>query len=230
MNPSIRPLLLLIIIAAASPAFGQDTTRQTPPDTTQRFDQNDSVFVTKNGKVMTIESFAARYNPRKAMLFAAVFPGSGQAYNKKYWKIPLVYGGFAGFAYGIWWNQDRYSVYRKGLFSLLNEPANPTVDPTGHTQYGNIVVNGKVYYPVPGTNATLSLEVARNAVNKYRRDRDYMVIMCFIFYMMQMVDAHVDAHLKEFDLNPQLKVSIEPAINQNAFIGRSSGVGITLKF
>jgi hypothetical protein len=141
-----------------------------------------------------------------------------------------VYGGFAGIGYGIWWNQDRYHFYRQGLFNLLNEPENPTVDPeTGLTAFGNKVVGGDPVMPVTET-ITLKEDAVRNQVNRYRRDRDYMVIMCFIFYMMQMVDAHVDAHLKEFDLNPQLKVSFEPSIKQNVFTGRSAGFGVTLKF
>lgn len=230
MNPLVRSFLLLIVIVASLPALGQDTVRQNPPDSTAGLNDADSIIVSKDGKIITIESYAARYNPRKAMLFAAIFPGSGQAYNKKYWKIPLVYGGFGGIGYAVWWNQGRYLAYRKGLFSLLNEPAAPVSDPaTGLTPLGNKVIGGKAYYPV-GATGLMSLDVARNAVNKYRRDRDYALIMCFIFYMMQMVDAHVDAHLKEFDINPQLKVSIEPTVNQNAFIGRSTGFGLTLKF
>jgi hypothetical protein len=229
MNRIVQPLIVLLILLACLPAKAQDSVRHTPPDSTKGLD-SDSVVVSKDGKVITIESYAARYNPRKAMLFAAVVPGLGQIYNKKYWKLPLVYGGFAGVGYGIWWNQDRYLFYRRGLFNLLNEPANPVADPeTGLTPLGNKVVGGEPVMPV-GETITLKEEVVRNAVNRYRRDRDFMVIMCFIFYMMQMVDAHVDAHLKEFDLNPQLKVSIEPAINQNAYTGRSAGFGITLKF
>jgi hypothetical protein len=235
MNTLTRLLFILTIAIAALPASGQDSVRQAPPDATKGLGEEDSIVVRKNGKVVTIESYAARYDPRKAMLLAAVFPGAGQAYNKKYWKIPLVYGGFFGLGYAVWWNQGRYNVYRKGLFSLLNEPTGtlPAVDPnTGLTRYGNVVIGGKVYYPIPGTDgrANLSLDVARVRVNKFRRDRDYALIMSFLFYLMQMVDAHVDAHLKEFDVNPQLKVSIEPTVNQNAFIGRSSGVGLTLKF
>jgi len=229
MNTLLRSLLLLILIGAGIPALAQDTTRQDPPATTQNLD-SDSIIVTKNGKVMTIESYAARYNPRKALLYAAVLPGAGQVYNKKYWKLPLVYGGFAGLGFGVAWNQGNYAKYRKGLFNLLNDKNYVIVDPaTGTTANGNVVINGNLYFPV-GDKGRLSLEVLRTAVNKYRRDRDYMLIMSFIFYMMQMIDAHVDAHLKEFDLNPQLKVSIEPTMNQNVSTGRSAGVGLTLKF
>jgi hypothetical protein len=213
MNTVLYRLSFVLVLIVTVPAFGQDSTR---------VDESDSIVVRKNGKVMPIESYAARYNPRRAMLLSAAFPSAGQVYNKKYWKVPLVLGGFAGIGYGIWWNQGRYTVYRNGLFRMLSEPNNPVVDPvTGLTALGNVVIGGKLYFPV-GSTGTLSVDVLRNAVNKYRRDRDYLTIMCFIFYMLQMVDAHVDAHLKEFDLNPQLKVSIEPAVNQ--------GIGLTLKF
>jgi hypothetical protein len=198
-----RTLLLIVIffLMTGVPAFAQDSL--------QNVDPTDSVVITKHGKVQTIESYAARFNPRRALWLSAVFPGAGQAYNKKYWKMPLVYGGFGGIGYSIWWNQRQYMLARTGLFSLLNEPSTPVVDPTtGLTKYGNRVVNGKVYHPVG--QGLLSLDVARTATNKFRRDRDFSVIMCFVFYMLQLVDAHIDAHLKEFDLNPQLKVSVEP--------------------
>ncbi|MEI9921839.1 MAG: DUF5683 domain-containing protein [Bacteroidota bacterium] len=213
MNTVLTRLFFVVIVITSTPAFAQDSTS---------VDESDTIVVRKNGKEIPIETYAAKYNPRKAMLLSAALPGLGQAYNKKYWKIPLVIGGFAGLGYGVWWNQDRYLFYRRGLFRVLNEPANPTVDPTtGLTALGNQVIGTTIYFPV-GQNGALSKDVLRNAVNKFRRDRDYMTIMCFIFYMLQMVDAHVDAHLKEFDLNPQLKVSIDPGVN--------NGVGLTLKF
>jgi hypothetical protein len=220
MNTVLSRLIFLIIVVAALPACAQDSTK---------VDESDTVVVRKNGKVIPIESYAARYNPRRAMLLSAAFPGAGQMYNRKFWKVPLVWGGFAGLGYGIWWNQGRYLFYRDGLFRMLSEPPNPRLDAEGFTALGNKSINGKLYFPV-GETGTLDLPILRNAVNKYRRDRDYLTIMCFIFYMLQMVDAHVDAHLKEFDLNPQLKVSIEPTMNQNAFTGKSVGMGLTFKF
>lgn len=177
--------------------------------------------------IVKIESYARRYNPRKAMLYAAVFPGAGQAYNKKYWKIPLVYGGFYGIGFAMALNQTRYVKYRGQLFSMLSEPSAPIIvdNATGLTSLGNFYKNGVL------TSASgLKIEVVRNAVNRYRRDRDFCVVATFIFYMLQMVDAHVDAHLKEFDLNPQLKVSLEPNIEQNSVVGRSSGFGLKIKF
>lgn len=216
MNRIILPFIVFFVLIASLRANAQDDTR-------------DSVVMRRNGKVETIESYASRFDPRKAMLYSAVFPGLGQAYNRKYWKMPLVYAGFIGIGYGVYVNQNYYLIYRKGLFNLLNEPTPLVYDKTtGLTALGNKVINNELY--MPRGNASLKIDIVRNAVNRYKRDRDFMLIMGFIFYMMQMVDAHVDAHLKEFDLNPQLKVSIEPTMNQNAFTGRSAGLGLTLRF
>ncbi len=225
----IRFSLLLILSIGAFSAWSQDTLHSSSP--ARRLEPTDSITVRNGRKVMTIESYAARFDPRKAMLYSAALPGLGQAYNKKYWKIPLIYGAFGGLGFAVWWNNDRYLFYRAGLFGLLNEPANPTVDPvTNLTKFGNRVVDGVPLFPASATSPPLKEEIVRNAVNRFRRDRDFALIASFIFYMMQMVDAHVDAHLKEFDVNPHLKVSLEPSVQQNAFTGRSAGIGLTLKF
>ena len=228
MNTILRSLFFFIFIVISLPSLAQqDTTLRVPG-----LRDDDSVFVTKKGKVITIEAFAARYDPRRAILLAAILPGSGQIYNKKYWKVPLVVGGFVGIGVAINFNQSNYLKYRRAVFSLLSEPANPViVDPVNQTTaLGNKLVGTTLYYPVDNLGRAVTIERARQAVNQYRRDRDFSLIMCFLFYMMQMVDAHVDAHLKEFDLNPQLKVSLEPTVNQNAFVGRSTGLGLTFKF
>lgn len=191
--------------------------------------ERDTVVLRADGSVATgptpIETYAARYNPRKAMLYAAVFPGAGQFYNRKYWKMPLVYGGF----YGIGWlmnvNQKYYIKYKGELFNLLNEPKVPVVNSEGFTALGNKVVGSEIVSP-----SGLRQEQLRNAVNRFRRDRDFMVFMTFLFYMMQMVDAHVDAHLKEFDVNPQLQVSLEPSMRNDPMTGRTSGFALTMRF
>lgn len=223
----IRFILAFVLSTVAYSTWAQDSLQSSSP--ARRLEPTDSIMIRKGRKVVTIESYAARFDPRKAMLYSAALPGLGQAYNNKYWKIPIIYGAFGGLGYAVWWNQDRYLYYRGGLFGLLNEPANPQVDPvTNLTKFGNRVVDNVPLFPV-NDRVALKQEVVRNAVNRFRRDRDFALIVSFLFYMMQMVDAHVDAHLKEFDVNPHLKVSLEPSIQQNAFIGRSTGVGLTFK-
>lgn len=159
--------------------------------------------------VEPIESYAKRYDPRKAMLYAAVMPGAGQFYNKKYWKMPLVYGGFAGFVYGINFYQDNYLRYKEELFGLINDPntSGASLSPSGLTE-----------------------DQLRTLVDRTRRERDFLIILTGFFYILQMVDAHVDAHLKEFDLNPKLQVRIEPMMENDLLVGRNTGVALRIRF
>ncbi len=157
--------------------------------------------------VEPIESYAKRYDPRKAMLYAAVMPGAGQFYNKKYWKMPLVYGGFAGFVYGINFYQDNYLRYKEELFGLINDPGSGGLSPSGLTE-----------------------DQLRTLVDQTRRERDFLIILTGFFYILQMVDAHVDAHLKEFDLNPKLQVRIEPMMENDLLVGRNTGVALRIRF
>ena len=181
-----------------------------------RASAQDSVMVERDTIVqmgpdtVAIKSYAKRYSPRKAILYAAVLPGLGQVYNKKYWKVPLVYGGF--YAIGFYMDQynDIYTEYKGYLFDNLENGLRGEND-----------VN-------PEINRTTGQ--LRTIVNKARRERDFMIILMGGMYLLQMVDAHVDAHLKEFDLNPTLQVSIEPSIQNDAWTGTTTGVALVLRF
>jgi hypothetical protein len=176
---------------------------------------SDSVVLEHSGGPDTVllKSYANRYDPRKALLYAAVIPGLGQVYNKKYWKLPLVYGGFIGIGYAINFYQGTYKKYKVELFynldhGLINDADRKDVnDPNSYTT-GNL----------------------RKIVDKARRERDFWTIMIGAMYLLQIVDAHVDAHLKEFDLNPHLKVYVQPSVSQDQMMGRQNGVSIILKF
>lgn len=178
-------------------SFAQEQT-----DSTKNLTLIDTVG--QNKRVETIESYAKRFDPRKATLYAAVMPGLGQVYNKKYWKVPLVYGGFGFLIYVVDIYQDQYLLFRKDLFYVINT-GNPSE--TGYTE-----------------------DQLRTLVSRSRRERDYFIILTGIWYLLQMVDAQVDAHLKEFDLNPKLQVRIEPIIENSLLTGRSSGFSVKLRF
>jgi hypothetical protein len=152
-----------------------------------------------------LKTYADRYNPRRALLYAAVLPGLGQVYNKKYWKLPLVYGGLGATGYALRFYQQGYSKYRGELFEILQTGA--SVSRSGFTE-----------------------TQLRTLIDRYRRERDFMVIVMGGVYILQMIDAHVDAHLKEFDLNPQLKLSIRPVAEQSLITGRTAGLGLFLRF
>ncbi|MBY0435896.1 MAG: hypothetical protein K2U26_17525 [Cyclobacteriaceae bacterium] len=165
----------------------------------------DTVQTIEGKRVITIETYAKRFNPRKALLYSAILPGMGQVYNKKYWKLPIVYGGFFMLGYLASTYNTFYNQYKGELFGLLNDPTSKA--PSG-----------------------LNVTQLRNQIENYRRQRDYFIVLTGFWYVLQFIDAHVDAHLMEFKLNPQLKVRVEPNIEQNALIGRTSGVLLVLKF
>ena len=195
-----RFLYILVFFLLLLPgAYAQDSLRVV--------DDNDDDVVRDT---VLLKSYATRYNPRKALLYAAILPGLGQVYNKKYWKLPLVYGGFISIGYGFNFYQKAYKKYKGQLFYNLNQAPN----------------NESFINPV--SNATTAQ--LRRAVDRSQRERDFMTILMAGMYLLQIVDAHVDAHLKEFDLNPNLKVSIEPIMEQNSMIGRQTGVGLIVRF
>jgi hypothetical protein len=171
--------------------------------------EGDSLIVESQDTVL-LKSYATRYNPRKALLYAAVLPGLGQIYNKKYWKLPLVYGGFIALGYAINFYQQGYTKYKAHLFYNLEN---------------GLAADGAFN---PDTGFTTSS--LRTIVTRYRRERDFMIILTGGMYLLQIIDAHVDAHLKEFDLNPRLQVSIEPTMYQDSMLGRQTGVSLYLKF
>jgi hypothetical protein len=196
--------LILFII----PCFVQEVHAQDSVDVaadTVIVESRDTVFE-QGPDTVAIKSYAERYSPRKAILYAAILPGLGQIYNKKYWKLPLVYGGFYAIGYHINLYNNYYTEYKGYLFYNLEHglDENPEIE--------------------------LTTEQLRTIVDKSRRERDFMIILMGGMYILQMVDAHVDAHLKEFDLNPRLQVSIEPSIQENAWTGRTTGMALVFRF
>jgi len=170
----------------------------------------DDSLITEIGDTVLLKTYSARYDPRKALLYAAIVPGLGQVYNKKYWKLPLVYGGFIAIGYAINFYQEGYTKYKGELYYNLEN---------GYTE-DNDIRPGDYY----------STSNYRKLVDQYRRERDFMIILMGGMYLLQMVDAHVDAHLKEFDLNPNLQVSIRPTVEQSPLLGRQSGVSLIFRF
>jgi hypothetical protein len=201
-------LFLLLILLAFSPGMAQDSTRVTKDPAVQI--TRDTIIMEAQDTIL-IKSYAKRYNPRKALLYAAVLPGLGQIYNKKYWKLPLVYGGFYLLVdQGVIHYNNIYTTYKGYLFYNIEHN-----------------ITGSVTSPKSGARTTDQL---RRIVDRSRRERDFMIIMTAGLYLLQMVDAHVDAHLKEFDLNPNLHARLEPTFNQNPVTGRQTGISLIFRF
>lgn len=150
------------------------------------------------------QSIQKIHSPSKATLLSTFLPGAGQIYNKKYWKVPFVYGGLVAFGIAIKNNSDDYELYREAYVYKIDDDST-TID----------------------NFADLSAEIIKSRRDIYRRNRDLSIISLSLVYILQVVDAHVDAHLFTFDVDDNLSLHVAPkAIPiQNSF---HPGVTLTL--
>ena len=150
-------------------------------------------------------------NPTKATWLAVVFPGGGQIYNRKYWKLPIIYGGFAGCAYALSWNGKMYKDYSQAYLDIMD--SNP---------------NTKSYEDLLPPNATYNEEQLKNTLKRrkdmFRRYRDLSIFAFIGVYLISIIDAYVDAELSNFDITPDLSMKVEPAVIDNNNQFRSSSL------
>ena len=148
-------------------------------------------------------------NPKRSVICAAVCPGLGQIYNRKYWKLPLVYGGYMGFIYAVTWNNKNYQDYSRAYFDISKD--NPSDPDSWHDSWINFVPAGREPSEyILDANFKSQL---RNGKDFYRRYRDLSIILTVGWYLICMADAYVDAQLFDFDISSDLSLRIEPVIS-----------------
>ena len=157
-------------------------------------------------------------NPTKATWLALVIPGGGQIYNRKYWKLPIFYGGFAGCAYALTWNSKMYKDYSTAYKDAMN----------GNMQSSSITDLLPPGYKISETQLK---ELLRKRKDTYRRYRDLSIFAFIGVYLLSVIDAYVDAELSNFDITPDLSMKVEPAVIDNR-INNSSyrSVGLQWSF
>ena len=168
----------------------------------------------------TLTKKAFKPDPLKNVWMGAIIPGYGQILNKKYWKLPIVYGGFLGCAYAITWNSGHYQSYKTAYFDILryaNDRSYQTIvdkNPAAASFY-QIIPKATVdayYGGIPGFTQTLN-----TAQNGFRRYRDLSIIVTIAYYALTIVDAYVDAQLYDFDISPDLSMHVTPALMENNY-------------
>ena len=170
---------------------------------------------------MTLEIHEFKPDPTKALIYAAIFPGLGQIYNRKYWKLPIVYGGFLGFSYAITWNNRYYTDYSNGYKDIMDE--DPETDSW---------INFLPYGVDPETvDKDWLKDVMKRRKDFYRRYRDLSIIGTVAMYALSVLDAYVDAQLFDFNINSDLSLRIEPALIQKTdFLANSIGLQCSISF
>ena len=153
-------------------------------------------------------------DPKKALWLAIVFPGGGQIYNRKYWKLPLVYGGFLGCMYAMTWNNTMYRDYSQAYIDIMDSDENTK-------SYENFI---PAKYDVKA-NKTRLQDVFRRKKNYYRRFRDLSMFCMIGVYALSIIDAYVDAELSSFDISRDLTMKVYPTVIHEKYSAmRTSGV------
>ena len=145
-------------------------------------------------------------------------PGAGQIYNHKYWKLPIIYGGFVGCIYALTWNGQMYKDYSQAYQDIMSDnPANDSyMDflPLGYTQED--VFNQLSYFQ----------DLFQRRKDVYRRQRDLSIFAFIGVYLLSVVDAYVDAELSNFDISNDLSMTWQPAIFNDPHRGLPQGIGL----
>ena len=211
MNCTRHTILFLLSFAAYTlfAQSGKDSLVRVAIDSLK----NAPVLLPKKDSVVAVtksDTVKARlkHDPQKATLRSLILPGWGQAYNKRYWEIPIVYGalGVTGAIY--LYNNKWYKRTRDAYDIRVNR---------------NTTADTALIHPRLIPLSSNSLQVYRNS---FRRDRDYSALWFIIFWGLNVLDATVFAHLKEFDVSEDLSLKVNPVINWNG----SKGLGLALGF
>ncbi len=135
---------------------------------------------------------------KRATTLSVICPGAGQIYNKSYWRVPIVLGGFATTIYCIDWNNRGFQRFKKAYRLKADYDKNPANYPTGSTdEFGG----------------RYSATFLKNLRDSYRRNRDLCIILTAGMYVLQIIDAHVDAHLRDYDISDDLSMNVTPLID-----------------
>ena len=154
----------------------------------------------KEGKKIKRDWTTWKPNPKRAMWLAIVLPGAGQIYNRKYWKLPIFYGGFLGCAYAMRWNNQMYADYAQAYIDIMDD--NPNTN-----SFNQFLHLGS---QITDQNIDRYKELFRKRKDRFRRWRDLSFFCMIGVYGLSIIDAYVDASLSQFDISDDLSLRLEP--------------------
>ncbi len=157
--------------------------------------------------------------PSKAAFYSAVLPGLGQIYNRRYWKVPIVWAAIGTGTYAYLYNDDLYDRFRT---AFKRRRAGFTDD-----EFYDLNKNDNV---IP-TTPDLSDEALQDAQERYQRDRDLALLITIALYALNIIDANVDAHLKQYNVDENLSMEVKPYLDTNPIDGNPNyGLAMNLRF
>ena len=152
-----------------------------------------------------------KHSISRAAIFSAVLPGLGQAYNKKYWKIPIIYAGFAAFTYFAVTNNNEYSQFKEAYIYTAN---------------GDTIPNDNPYI------GKYNQSQLKEAMDYYRRNRDLSIILGVLWYSLNILEAYVDAHFFDYDISDDLSMRVGPSAiyTPSKPVQPAPGIKVSFKF
>jgi hypothetical protein len=189
------------------------------PQTDSILEKKDNQYAGKNLTQAQRDSIDKKLHddPKKATLYSAILPGAGQVYNKKYWKVPIVYAAIGIPAYAFFFNKGWYLKCQYALTVCVNLANNGSV---GGDSLAKVAPELKPFVVVNDQNGIITNR------DSFRKNQDYSVLFFLLFYGLNIVDATVDAHLKDFNVSSDLSFQIKPMI----IPGPTPSAGVTLAF
>lgn len=158
-------------------------------------------------------------SPQRAVWLSALCPGLGQIYNRRFWKLPIVVGGFMGLGYATSWNNNQYQDYIQGYRDLMDS------DPNTNSYLD--------FFPPTVDESSLDTEWLKRTFKSrrdyFRRNRDLCIICLVALYLICMVDAYIDASMAHFDITPDLSLDLTPTIIQQP-VTRKPSIGLNWAF
>lgn len=209
LTAAIVCLLLLGLCLRPGQAHAQqpDTIKVVLPDSIA-LARTDSTLPARKS---SLRFFRKNYpDPRKAVLLATVLPGAGQAYNRKWWKIPIVYAALGGMAWWTYDNASLYSEYSINYKALVDEDPNTNVTKPAY-QF-------------------VDIETLRDSRDRFRKYTEQSYLTLGLLYLLSVTDAYVDAQLYKFDVSDDLSLRLRPTLPAAPHTGMALGIGLQLSF
>lgn len=166
-----------------------------------------TTVVEGRGNTDSLTSVSPPHSVKKATVLSALLPGGGQIYNRKAWKVPIIYAAFGGLVYLVKFNNDRFKLYENALLLRYDN------DPATNDEFQNIY----------------SEDNLRSLSDFYRRNRDLSVVGITLVYVLNIIDAHVDAHLFSFNVDDNLSLNWSPVFNPSPQ-AVATGIRLQLQF
>lgn len=203
--------------SAARGAVAVDTVSMLNADSIYILNKVDSVGVKQKKAKRDWATWSP--DPKRAMWLAIVLPGAGQVYNRKYWKLPIVYGGFLGCIYAWRWNNQMFRDYSQAYMDIMDDDPNTQ----SYNQFLHLGMQ------ITDENKERYQNLFKRRKDYYRKYRDLSIFCMIGVYALSVIDAYVDASLSQFDISKDLSLKIEPSVmndRRSANPLKSSALGL----